>query len=224
MRKQIISSFLLMLLMCAAAFASYEFKPRQLLAEKSEPLDLEGLIPKKFNDWRIDDSLPVVIPSEQTLAALNKIYNQTLARTYVNDSGQRVMLSIAYGGDQSDAMQAHMPEGCYEGQGFEVQEKSKNLLHIDLGGLPVSRMVAKLGQRNEPVTYWIVIGNRFARSQWEMKLVKLRYGFEGYIPEGMLVRVSSISFDADKAFEIQKSFSRDLIASVDVEKRARIFP
>ena len=34
-------------------------------------------------------------------ALISKIYNQTLTRTYVNLRNERIMLSIAYGGDRA---------------------------------------------------------------------------------------------------------------------------
>ena len=54
-------------------------------------------------------------------AALAKIYTQTLARTYVNAAGERILLSVAYGDDQrGEATQAHRPEMCYTAQGLAI--------------------------------------------------------------------------------------------------------
>mgnify|MGYP006871988586 CR=1 FL=1 len=40
---------------------------------------------------------PVVLPAPDVQAALDRIYNQTVARTYVSAKGGSVMLSLAYG-------------------------------------------------------------------------------------------------------------------------------
>ena len=61
-------------------------------------------------------------------AIINKIYNQTLTRTYINPRGDRIMLSIAYGRDQSDALQMHKPELCYPAQGFRLLNNQRGTL------------------------------------------------------------------------------------------------
>ena len=52
--------------------------------------------------------MPLVLPAPDVQSQINAIYNQVLTRTYVSDSGQRVMLLIAYGGDQYDGTSAHL--------------------------------------------------------------------------------------------------------------------
>jgi EpsI family protein len=43
---------------------------------------------------------------------------------YVNASGYRIMLSLAYGSDQRGALQAHKPEVRYPAQGFTLHGRS----------------------------------------------------------------------------------------------------
>ena len=107
------TGLLIAALMFAASAAAVALRPTHKLADAGPKVDLEAMIPKQFGDWRVDDSIAPVLPAPDVQAKLDKIYNQTLARTYVNGRGQRVMLSIAYGGDQSDSMQVHLPEVCY---------------------------------------------------------------------------------------------------------------
>src|SRR4030065_72730 len=81
-----------------------------MFADAGPKIDLEVLIPKTFGDWKIDETIAPLIANPEQEAMINKIYNQTLTRTYVNPKGERIMLSIAYGGDQSDSMAVHKPE------------------------------------------------------------------------------------------------------------------
>jgi EpsI family protein len=212
---------LLGLLMVAAAGLTIAATPTVRMADDDPKIDLEKVIPERFGEWQIDPSIVPVAVAADVQARLDKIYNQTLSRTYVGADGQRVMLSIAYGGDQSDAMQVHRPEVCYASQGFDVFANALGRVATDYGALPVRRLIARSGTRNEPITYWIVVGDRVATGSLEQKLAQLRYGFTGKIPDGMLVRVSSISRDS-RAYEVQDRFVRELLSAVSAEQRARI--
>ena len=102
------------------------------------------------------------------------------------------MLALAYGKDQRDAMQVHYPEVCYPAQGFALQEKQIGTLATERGAIPVTRILTNLGQRIEPVTYWTTVGDRVVQTGLQKKLAEMSYGLSGKIPDGMLIRVSSI--------------------------------
>ena len=115
-------------------------KPTKKLAEQKPPVNLELMIPRAFADWKIDPSLAPVVVSPDVQAKLDRIYNQTLSRTYVNRNGSRVMLSIAYGADElGESMQVHRPEFCYTSQGFDIVKNSVGHVSTIGGVLPVQR-------------------------------------------------------------------------------------
>lgn len=208
-----------MLLAAALAFAA---KPRAKVADQAPPVVLEELVPRQFGAWRVDETIVPVLVDPRTQAKLDEIYNQTLARTYVNPDGQRIMLSIAYGGDQSDSMQMHRPEICYTAQGFQVLKQTVGQLITDYGALPVKRLLAVQGQRNEPITYWVVVGDKATPVGVQQKLQQLKYGLTGRVPDGMLVRVSSIDRNEDAAFGAQDRFLRDMLAAMPESGRLRV--
>lgn len=185
--------------------------------------DLEKIFPSEFAGWRVDVRAAMVLPSPQTQAILDSIYNQTLSRTYINAAGDRIMLSVAYGGDQSDATRAHLPEVCYPAQGFQITANSTG--QLDLAGRTVSTrlLMSKLGQRNEPITYWLVVGDRVTLSRTDQKLTQFRLGLKGLIPDGMLVRVSSIDADMARGHRIQAQFLADMAAAFSETARDRVF-
>jgi EpsI family protein len=186
--------------------------------------DLEKMFPAQFGDWQVDRSLPVILPAPDVQAKLDAIYNQVLARTYVNvRTGDRVMLSVAYGGDQSDGMNAHLPEVCYPAQGFELSSASDAALTLDGRRVPVKRLKTRLGGRYEPVTYWLTLGETVAASRVELKLNQMRYGLRGWVPDGMLVRLSTIDRDAAHAYAVQDEFAASLAQAMDPKWRPRIF-
>lgn len=212
-----------MLLMLAGAALTHFGKPTAHLADRIGKPDLQTLFPKNFGSWQVDFSIPVVLPSPEVQAQLNAVYNQVLSRTYVNAAGQRIMLSVAYGGDQSDGTSAHRPEVCYPAQGFEITANQKAAVAATGGGLPVRRLMARQGGRKEPITYWVVVGNEVVTSGVGQKLAQMRYGLRGVIADGMLVRVSSIDPDMARGHEIQTRFIADLSAALPAGARQRVF-
>ncbi len=208
--------------MTAAAALAHVGVPTEKIADRWQT-DLETMFPPAFGDWEVDTSLPVILPAPDVQAKLDKIYNQVLARTYVNRvTGERVMLSVAYGGDQSDGMQAHLPEVCYPAQGFELRGARKVTLELEGRHIPAKRLQTRLGSRYEPVTYWLTLGETVAATRTERKLQQMRYGLRGLVPDGMLVRVSTIHRDAAQGFAVQDEFLRAMADAVPAASRSRI--
>lgn len=211
-------------LMALGAVAAEVTRPTTKIADMGEPVQLERLFPREFGPWRVDDSLPVILPSPDVQAKLDKIYNQVLSRTYVDAAGRRIMLSVAYGGDQSDGTNAHKPEVCYPAQGFQLGSSRRGTIELADGArLAVRDLTTHLGTRQEPITYWIVVGDSTVTSGTEQKIAQLRYGLRGLIPDGMLVRVSSIDGDAPRAHALHREFVEDLAAALDYKSRSRVF-
>ena len=107
-RKQAIVNGVMLAAMLMASGLAVALRPDHKVAEQGPPVDLEAMLPKQFGDWRIDDKVVFQQVSPETTAALNKIYNQLLTRTYVNSQGYRIMLSVPYGANQSDGLAAHV--------------------------------------------------------------------------------------------------------------------
>jgi EpsI family protein len=213
------SALVAVLLMSGAALAAPHLKP--VRAEGAAP-DLESLVPAAFGDWSIDPTVVPVPPSAEVQAKLDRIYGTTLSRTYVNGRGERMMLVLAYGGDQSDALKAHRQEVCYSAQGFQVSGLSQGELQSQGRTIPVTRMRAVQGDRSEPVTYWFTMGDRVVRGRLERLGVQLSSGLHGVVPDGVLVRVSSLSTDAPGAYAAQQRFVGQLLAAVPADAATRL--
>lgn len=212
----------LLLLMLAASGLALALRPAEKIADRGSGINLETMIPRSFGDWREEqkNSVQMVDPQQQEL--INKIYTQTLSRTYVDKKGYRIMLAIAYGDDQRDSMQIHYPEVCYPGQGFVLHDKQKGAMPTLNGSIPVTRILTSHGQRNEPVTYWTIVGDMVFRGGLEKKLAEIKYGLKGKIPDGMLVRVSSIDADAANAYEMQTQFASQMLGALAPEYRQKM--
>ncbi|TFW35999.1 exosortase-associated protein EpsI, B-type [Massilia horti] len=222
MNRHFAASLVLGLAMAATSALTGALTPSEKLATRQAQFSLEHMIPASFGGWRIDTSIVPLKPDPESQAMIEKLYDQTLSRTYVNAIGERVMLSIAYGGDQSKTLQLHLPEVCYVAQGFQMLGSSEGRLSTRFGDLPVKRLVARMNERNEPITYWVTIGDKAVQSGIEQKLQRLAYGLSGKIPDGMLVRVSTIQSGAQDAYRLQDRFVNEMLAALAPHDRARL--
>lgn len=220
MKKSIVTGLVLCGVMVCTAWASQAVKPTIRMADQHQKVVLADVIPTQFGDWTEDVNQVSAVINPQVDAEIKKIYAQTLSRTYVNRNGERVMLSIAYGTDQRDNLAVHYPEGCYGAQGFNVSPVRYEVLNSTAGQIPSSRLVASLNNRIEPITYWIVVGEKAVRNSWELKKARLSYALSGLIPDATLIRVSSIDADSDSAYRLQQGFVDQMLASVSPNMRA----
>lgn len=209
-------------LMCVAAIGGIAARPSAKAADRGQSISLESAVPKRFGEWSElpDQGAQVVNP--QTRQLLDKLYSQLLTRTYVNKSGYRIMLSMAYGDDQRGALQAHKPEVCYPAQGFTLLRNDAGQLATRFGSIDVRRLSTALGQRAEPVTYWFTVGDTVIQTKLQKRLAEIRLGLTGQIPDGLLFRISSIDNDTERAFAMQQQFAAALLADVPAPTRKRL--
>lgn len=195
--------------------------PKPQVTSASQIPDVEGMLPQKFGRWDIDRNTVPLAVSPDVAQMLATIYDRTVSRTYINAAGERIMVSVAYGANQSRALQLHKPEVCYAAQGFSILGVHKGSWAAGGMSIPTMHLVGKLGTRTEPVSYWMRIGDDIARGWLEQNAVRLKYGTRGYIPDGVLFRVSNISSNAPAAYELQRQFIEELMASMTPQ--ARVF-
>ena len=219
--KPMIKPLLALLLMIAGAGLAAVMRPGGNLADERTPIDLPFMIPTQVGDWREAPGVAVQIVDPELQQTIDAIYTQVLTRNYVRDDGYRVMLSIAYGKAQTDNLQLHLPEVCYPAQGFKLEHIEKFGLSLGDQTITARRMSTRLGQRHEPVTYWTVVGDHVTASGLDKKLVEMRYGLRGRIPDGILVRISSIDRDTAQAHRVQAEFANALVSAIRPELRSR---
>lgn len=223
MNKKIVINVVLGIFMVVSAVIAKILTPTIYLSKTRPVLMLNTVIPVQFGDWKEEKNMVATVINPETAAVLKKIYSQTLSRTYVNSSGQRIMLSIAYGGDQSDTVQIHYPEICYPAQGFMLVSNRTGVLHTAQGAIPVKRLETNLSnQRFEPITYWTTVGDQVVTGGVNKKLAEMRYALDGQIPDGLLFRVSSIDKNSDRAYALHESFVGVLEQTLDIPNRKRL--
>jgi EpsI family protein len=207
--------------MGAAAAATAAARALLRDGQKAEPPQLQRIVPARFGRWQELPTAPGVV-SAHTQDLLASIYNELLARVYAADDGYRVMLSVAYGGDQRGALRAHKPELCYPAQGFKLIDVRDAVLDTDHGRIATRMLRTSLGARHEPVMYWFTQGGRTGGSSLQRRVQGLRLALTGQVPDGLLFRVSSIDSDAPLAWQRQGEFVRALLAACTPSARARL--
>jgi EpsI family protein len=209
-------------LMILAAVGGIAARPSAKAGDGAPRYLLEEIVPKQFGPWRElpDSGAQVVNPQAKEL--LDKLYSQTLTRTYVNASGYRIMLSLAYGDDQRGALQAHKPEVCYPAQGFALHSNQQSQVNTPFGSIAARRLNTSMGARKEPITYWFTVGDTAIQNKLQQRMVEVRLGLTGQIPDGLLFRVSSIDDSPQRAYELQDAFVSALLGSVNPRDRVRL--
>lgn len=216
-------------LMLGGAAASAWLKPTKMMADGKPPIVLHSVVPEKFGEWRVDPSLIPVLPDPTVQNKLDALYSETLNRTYINPTGQRIMLSIAYGRNQnSESTAAHRPEFCYVSQGFTIKGFGKEKVVLPAHALNVVRLEAQADRRIEPITYWVTLNEEASTPGIDRKLQQLRYGLQGFIVDGMLMRISSLTDVAASSggkpdYRLHDQFIADLEKAMTPGFRPRFF-
>lgn len=217
-----VSIWLAVLLMFAAVGGSVALKSTIRMADTKPKLVLDRLAPVQFGEWRELRNVAQVLPDPTVQAMLDSLYSQTLSRTYVNSKGQQVMLTIAYGNDQSsEVTAAHRPEFCYRGAGFDIKDIGIFELPLASSKLKVRHLIGTRGQYTELISYWVTLDETATLPGLGRKLAQLRYGLRGLIADGMLVRVSTPGSDLNAGFGLQEAFIRDFRQQLPDEFKPR---
>lgn len=210
-------SFLVGGAMALTSAAAWGVQPRRAehrLAHRT----LGSLVPKRIGPWAVTTPGGVIVATEETQNTDG--YDQLLTRVYDAPGLPTVMLLIAYGSTQGGSLQLHRPETCYPGQGFALGAFEDADLSLPPGKPVRTRgFTAKRDERNERVLYWTRIAGDFPRSTAEEYLTIFRSVLGGTVPDGILVRLSSIGPD-DRASEAALTrFAHAMIAAAPPEGR-----
>jgi len=177
---------------------------------------LEDLVPASVGSWQAQPSGAFILPEDTTAASA---YDQILTRRYAAPTGPDIMLLIAHGGALSGLMQVHRPDVCYASNGFEI----RGLHSLDLAVAPRKTIAAQdfVGVREdrvESVLYWTRIAGFFPRTVMAQRLVMLKLGLTGLIPDGVLVRISALG--AGEATPALIQFASELVRQSGPQARA----
>ena len=198
----------------ASAAAGVALIPRRRMSLKPEGR-ITDLIPLTFKGWSSEDADGLVQPDEGTLAA--SLYSEIVGRVYSNSAtGEAVMMLAAYGDTQSDMLQLHRPETCYPAVGFALLSTKAIQLLLDPDGvtIPARAVVAAAPGREEAIVYWARIGESLPNSARAQRGARLEASMRGLVPDGILVRFSTIQREGTDSFATLDRFIPEIIGAM----------
>lgn len=211
--------FLVVALFSVSLFLGYELQPELKQSKAGSQPKMENLIPDSFGEWTLIKDLPIIVADPQAQSMIDFIYNDTVSKTYINQDGVRIMLSIAYGAVQKRDLMVHFPQVCYPAQGFEILGENPSTVSVNNASVPVQEVKTRKGTRYENVTYWVRVGNSIVTTRFGQKLATIKHGIQGEIPDGLLFRISTIG--EDYGVKDHEKFLNDLFANLNDE--AKVF-
>jgi EpsI family protein len=215
-------ALLLALGMGAAAALAAALKPERRTDAAGLRVDLDRLIPDQFGTWQTDRVAAAFVRASDRKGSRVRLYDQVLERTFIDGQGRRVMLSIAYGAAQSSDLQLHRPEVCYRAGGFDIRDQRATTLVLDGRTTPVTQLQAQMPGRPEPITYWMVIGGRVASDAARPLRDRLLALTRPPLADSLLVRVSSIDTDTERAYRLHSAFADELVRAIAPQDRAKV--
>lgn len=222
--KLTIKNIVLMALMLASAALAAAFMPTARLADVHPRKSLAAEVPHTIGQWKLSPAniAAVLDPTQQ--AVLEYLYTETYSANYLNADKQLVMLSLAYGKNQSDGNDVHKPDLCYPAQGFTILEEKNFPLVLDSQRtIRVRYLKTQNGPRIEPLIYWTTAGDYVYQGKLEKKMIGLKYSRDNLIPDGLIARVSTFETDTPKAITLLTAYIKDWYGSTPKTERARYF-
>lgn len=174
----------------------------------------EDIIPGRLGPWQRSLAGDVAIPTAETPG--DGAYDEVITRQYVDQSGALILLLLAHGSAQSGNAQLHRPETCYPASGFKLTEKQDAVVRTaGAGAIDALTLTAVAPGRIEHILYWSRIGRDFPTSSAAQRWATFRNTLDGSVPDGALVRISTINADPITARDRLSSFARLLLAVED---------
>ncbi len=196
-----------------------------LMPRKSErgptATKIDPLMPSTIAGWTFTTREGVVQTQETTPI---EGYDQLITRVYTGTGLPTIMLLIAYGSTQGGSLQLHRPETCYPGEGFSIRNTANADLRLDgADKIAAQTFTAVRDERVEHLLYWTRISEYFPRTTSEEYLGIIRRVVNGIVPDGVLVRLSTIGTDAPTGMAALDRFASGLIwRSPDALRRVLI--
>jgi len=161
-----------------------------------------------------------VVPPEDQLA--RALYSQLLTRVYADASGAPIMLLVAQSASQTGILQIHRPEFCYTAGGYRLSPSAPHPVQLAGTVLPALSISATRDARTEQIVYWTRIGNHMPLSWPQQRMAVAMDNLRGFIPDAVMVRVSTYGNDKGAALAVVDEFIQTLMDSVAPQVR-RVF-
>lgn len=180
MRDKLSYILMLLFLLLSAAFAQYlsragsreQVPPRLSLSE----------FPQQFNAWRQVDAQTLSAGEFRELRP-----DEHLSRTYVNDAGFPVFLSIAYYASQRHRQTIHSPQNCLPGGGWVMS--NHRLQPVSGGTIKINEYLIEKDGVKMLAFYWYHGRGRAIAGEYRARFYAIEDAVFRGRTDGSLVRV-----------------------------------
>jgi EpsI family protein len=173
---------------------------------------LQNVIPDRIGPWSFFTASGLVVPPEDQLS--RALYSQLLTRVYTNGSKPPIMLLIAYSGGQTGILQIHRPEVCYPAGGFRLSPIVPRTVELSGVTVPVNTLTASADAEMEHILYWTRVGKDLPLTWRDQRLAVALANLRGFIPDAVLVRISTRRGNRNEAFAELQEFASELLQSM----------
>ena len=171
---------------------------------------LQAEMPKRIASWTLAPAVSLSIPQGE--GAGDEVYDQLLSRHYASEAELPIMLLVAYGQAQTGSTQLHRPEVCYPAAGFRIRERADVALRLPGSPLVPARALTGLAPgRTEQILYWSRVGSDYPTSTIAQRWSTLRQTLADGVPDGVLVRISTLHAEHESALPVLRRFAESLV-------------
>lgn len=179
---------------------------------------VDKMIPKQIGNWAFETSSGLVLPPSDAMS--DRLYDEIVTRVYVQENREPIMLLVAYSNLQDGMLQVHRPETCYPVGGFKLSDSQiVNVPVLPSVDIPSRYFSAENVARTEQVLYWTRIGGLFPERWFSQRWAVVDANLRGEIPDGILVRFSTVEPDATVALAHLKEFAAEVVKSLTPKGR-----
>ncbi|MEO1730138.1 MAG: exosortase C-terminal domain/associated protein EpsI [Pseudomonadota bacterium] len=205
----------------AALGIGYQMRTPTFAAEPIDDETFSDAIPDQIGGWKSRESVDLVLPAEDE--AQDALYQNLETRIYEGAGLPAVMFLLGFSSIQQNNIQIHRPEVCYPANGFPIL--SAKSITIDHGQTRIGarELVAKRGELNERIIYWVRVGDDFPTGWLEQRLSMARSNLLGQIPDGLLLRVSMIEAPGLESSSVLRDFISTLLEETSESFREEVF-
>jgi EpsI family protein len=127
--------------------------------------------------------------AESVYGVLGNDHN--VLRKYADGATPPIWLYIGYYGTAKGGRPSHVPQYCYTGQGFSIEDWRHVAPPDGRPGIRINRMVVKRDHERQLVFFWIQShGDKIPANGIEINFLSLRARLVGARDDGALVRLS----------------------------------
>ena len=190
----------------------------------AKPIDdnkFKSILPATVGPWRSRPSVELVLPPADALS--EKLYENLETRIYEGKDLPQIMFVIAYSSIQSDNVHVHRPEVCYPAAGLKIMSNEGLKLTVGNKKIAARFLAADRDGPVEYILYWVRVGKEFPAKWLDQRVEMMIANVAGHLPDGVLVRFSTISNDAAEASATLTNFATQMAGALNSQAKMIFF-